>query len=62
MTEISKIDDVVLDLIEKHPEKAELAQSKPAVVGWFVGHVMRRLNGDADPAIVHYRVVGYLKA
>jgi len=51
--DLSAIEPVVDELIAKNPDKAEQAKSKPALIGWFVGQVMKASNGKANPKAVN---------
>ena len=39
--------------VAANPDKVEQAKSKPAVVGWFVGQVMKSSGGKANPQTVN---------
>ena len=45
--------EVVDQIIADNPEKAEQAKTKPALVGWFVGQVMKSSGGKANPQAVN---------
>jgi len=53
VTDPSAIEPVVDELIAKNPDKVEQAKSKPALIGWFVGQVMKASNGKANPKAVN---------
>src|SRR5262249_20658365 len=44
---------LVDDIIAKNPDKVEQAKTKPAVIGWFVGQVMKASGGKANPQAVN---------
>ena len=44
---------LVEELIAKNPDKAEQARAKPALIGWFVGQVMKASGGKANPQDVN---------
>jgi aspartyl-tRNA(Asn)/glutamyl-tRNA(Gln) amidotransferase subunit B len=44
---------MVDDILAKNPDKVAQAKSKPAVVGWFVGQVMKASGGKANPGAVN---------
>ena len=48
-----KIIDVFNDLAEKHPDKIEQLKARPAAMGWFVGKIMKRTNGELDATFVN---------
>ncbi len=53
VTDLSAIEKVVDDIIAKNPDKVEQAKAKPALVGWFVGQVMKSSGGKANPQAVN---------
>jgi aspartyl-tRNA(Asn)/glutamyl-tRNA(Gln) amidotransferase subunit B len=53
MTDLSAIEKLVDDIIAKNPDKVEQAKTKPNVLGWFVGQVMKASGGKANPQAVN---------
>jgi aspartyl-tRNA(Asn)/glutamyl-tRNA(Gln) amidotransferase subunit B len=53
VTDLSAIERVVDDIVAKNPDKVEQAKAKPALVGWFVGQVMKASGGKANPQAVN---------
>jgi aspartyl-tRNA(Asn)/glutamyl-tRNA(Gln) amidotransferase subunit B len=53
VTDLSAIERVVDDIVAKNPDKVEQAKAKPALVGWFVGQVMKASGGKANPQVVN---------
>jgi aspartyl-tRNA(Asn)/glutamyl-tRNA(Gln) amidotransferase subunit B len=53
VTDLSAIERVVDEIIANNPEKVEQAKAKPALVGWFVGQVMKASGGKANPKAVN---------
>ena len=53
VTDLGAIEKVVDDIIAANPDKAEQAKAKPAMVGWFVGQVMKSSGGKANPQTVN---------
>jgi len=41
------------EIIARNPDKVEQAKTKPAVIGWFVGQVMKSSGGKANPQTVN---------
>jgi aspartyl-tRNA(Asn)/glutamyl-tRNA(Gln) amidotransferase subunit B len=52
-TDLSAIAKVVDDIVAANPDKAEQAKAKPAMLGWFVGQVMKASGGKANPPAVN---------
>ncbi len=53
VTDLSAIEKVVDDIIAANPEKAAQVAAKPAMIGWFVGQVMKSSGGKANPQAVN---------
>jgi len=53
VTDVSAIAGIVDDILGKNPDKAAQAKAKPAVLGWFVGQVMKASGGKASPQMVN---------
>jgi aspartyl-tRNA(Asn)/glutamyl-tRNA(Gln) amidotransferase subunit B len=49
VTDTGEIERAVDAIIAANPDKVEQAKTKPAVVGWFVGQVMKSSGGKANP-------------
>jgi aspartyl-tRNA(Asn)/glutamyl-tRNA(Gln) amidotransferase subunit B len=60
VTDLSEIAAVVDDIIAKNPDKVAQAKTKPAVIGWFVGQVMKASAGKANPGVVNELLRGKL--
>ncbi len=52
VTDLGAIQKVVDDVIAAHPDKVEQAKTKPNLLGFFVGMVMKASGGKANPATV----------
>ena len=53
VTDANEIEKAVNDVIAANPDKATLAKAKPAMLGWFVGQVMKASGGKANPQAVN---------
>jgi aspartyl-tRNA(Asn)/glutamyl-tRNA(Gln) amidotransferase subunit B len=53
VTDLGAIEKVVDEIIAANPDKVTQAKEKPAVVGWFVGQVMKSSGGKANPQAVN---------
>ena len=53
VTDTSAIEKLVDDVVAKNPDKVEQARAKPAMIGWFVGQVMKASGGKANPQTVN---------
>ena len=53
VTDTGAIERAVDEIIARNPDKVEQAKTKPAVIGWFVGQVMKSSGGKANPQIVN---------
>ena len=52
VTDSGALEAAVAAIIAANPEKAEQARSKPGMLGWFVGQVMKSTGGKANPQAV----------
>src|SRR5262245_23260462 len=53
VTDTAALERAVDVIIAANPDKVEQAKSKPAVLGWFVGQVMKSSGGKANPQAVN---------
>ena len=53
VTDTGAIEKAVDAIIAANPDKVEQAKAKPAVLGWFVGQVMKSTGGKANPQAVN---------
>jgi aspartyl-tRNA(Asn)/glutamyl-tRNA(Gln) amidotransferase subunit B len=53
VTDVSAIEKVVDEIVAGNPDKVEQARAKPALIGWFVGQVMKASGGKANPQAVN---------
>ena len=53
VTDTGAIEKAVDDIIAANPDKAAQAKEKAAVIGWFVGQVMKSSGGKANPQAVN---------
>ncbi len=53
VTDTGAIEKAVDEIIAANPDKVEAVKSKPSMLGWFVGQVMKSTGGKANPAAVN---------
>jgi aspartyl-tRNA(Asn)/glutamyl-tRNA(Gln) amidotransferase subunit B len=53
VTDVSAIEKLVDEIVAANPDKVEQARAKPALIGWFVGQVMKASGGKANPQAVN---------
>jgi len=53
VTDTGAIEKAVHDVMAANPDKVEQAKAKPAMIGWFVGQVMKATGGKASPQAVN---------
>jgi aspartyl-tRNA(Asn)/glutamyl-tRNA(Gln) amidotransferase subunit B len=53
VTDTGAIEKIVGEIIAANAAKAEQAKAKPALLGWFVGQVMKASGGKANPQTVN---------
>ena len=55
------IEKIVDDVVKENPAQVDKVKSNPKLIGWFVGQVMKKSQGKADPKIVNQIVNQKLK-
>jgi aspartyl-tRNA(Asn)/glutamyl-tRNA(Gln) amidotransferase subunit B len=53
VTDVGAIEKIVDEIVAANPDKAAQAKEKPALIGWFVGQVMKSSGGKANPQAVN---------
>jgi aspartyl-tRNA(Asn)/glutamyl-tRNA(Gln) amidotransferase subunit B len=53
VTDTGAIEKTVDEIIAANPDKVEGIKAKPAMLGWFVGQVMKASGGKANPQAVN---------
>jgi aspartyl-tRNA(Asn)/glutamyl-tRNA(Gln) amidotransferase subunit B len=53
VTDLGAIEKVVDEIVAANPDKVAQAKAKPALIGWFVGQVMKSSGGKANPQSVN---------
>ncbi|MTH95781.1 Asp-tRNA(Asn)/Glu-tRNA(Gln) amidotransferase subunit GatB [Roseibium sp. RKSG952] len=53
VTDLGAIESIVDEIIGANPDKVEQAKNKPGLLGWFVGQVMKKSQGKANPQAVN---------
>jgi aspartyl-tRNA(Asn)/glutamyl-tRNA(Gln) amidotransferase subunit B len=53
VTDLGAIEKVVDEIVAANPDKVAQAKAKPAMIGWFVGQVMKSSGGKANPQAVN---------
>ena len=52
VTDTGAIEAAIDAVISANPDKVEQVKAKPTMLGWFVGQVMKQMQGKADAARV----------
>ena len=53
VTDTGAIEKNVDEIISANPDKVAKAKEKPTLAGWFVGQVMKKTGGKANPQVVN---------
>ncbi len=53
VTDLAAIEKVIDEIVAANPDKVAQAKAKPALIGWFVGQVMKASAGKANPQVVN---------
>lgn len=56
VTDTGAIEKAVDEVIASNPDKVSQAKEKPTLAGWFVGQVMKKTGGKANPQVVNQLV------
>ena len=57
----SLIEQIVSEVIKENPTQVDKVKGNPKLIGWFVGQVMKKSQGKADPKIINKIVNEKLK-
>ncbi len=53
VTDVTAIEALVDEIIDANPKQVEQVKAKPKTLGWFVGQVMQKSGGKANPQAVN---------
>jgi aspartyl-tRNA(Asn)/glutamyl-tRNA(Gln) amidotransferase subunit B len=53
MSDSGELEAIIDEIIAANPKQAEQVRTKPKAIGWFVGQVMQRTKGKANPRTVN---------
>ena len=53
ISDTGAIEQVIAEIIEANPAQVEKAKENPKLIGWFVGQVMQKTKGQANPQMVN---------
>ena len=53
VTDLGAIEALAAAIVAANPDKVQQAKAKPAMIGWFVGQVMKASGGKANPQAVN---------
>ena len=53
VTDLGAIENIIDEIIARNSDKVGQAKTKPALIGWFVGQVMKASGGKANPQTVN---------
>ena len=53
VTDVAAIERIVDEIVAANPDKVAQAKAKPALIGWFVGQVMKATGGKANPGVIN---------
>jgi aspartyl-tRNA(Asn)/glutamyl-tRNA(Gln) amidotransferase subunit B len=63
VADVSELDPLIDEVLAEHPDQVTAYRGgKEGLLGFFVGQVMKRTNGKADPKVVNDRLREKLKA
>ncbi|MEM8952283.1 MAG: Asp-tRNA(Asn)/Glu-tRNA(Gln) amidotransferase GatCAB subunit B, partial [Pseudomonadota bacterium] len=47
------IEQIIAEIVQANPAQVEKAKENPKLIGWFVGQVMQKTKGQANPQMVN---------
>jgi len=53
VSDTGAIEKIVDEIIAGNPGQVEAVKTKPGLLGWFVGQVMKQTGGKANPQTVN---------
>ena len=53
MSDTGELENIVDEIIAANPKQVEQLKTKPKTIGWFVGQVMQKTKGKANPQAVN---------
>ena len=61
MSDTGELEAIVDEIIAQNPKQVEQLKTKPKTIGWFVGQVMQKTKGKANPQAVNKLLQGKLE-
>ena len=61
MSDTGELEAIVDEIIANNPNQVEQLKTKPKTIGWFVGQVMQKTKGKANPQAVNKLLQGKLE-
>ncbi|MDH3663650.1 MAG: Asp-tRNA(Asn)/Glu-tRNA(Gln) amidotransferase subunit GatB, partial [Alphaproteobacteria bacterium] len=53
ISDTGAIETIIAEIIEANPAQVAKAKDNPKLIGWFVGQVMQKTKGQANPKVVN---------
>jgi aspartyl-tRNA(Asn)/glutamyl-tRNA(Gln) amidotransferase subunit B len=53
ISDTGAIEQIIAEIIEANPDQVAKAKENPKLIGWFVGQVMQKTKGQANPQLVN---------
>jgi len=53
ISDTGAIEKIIAEIVEANPAQVEKARENPKLIGWFVGQVMQKTKGQANPQMVN---------
>ncbi len=53
ISDTGAIEQIIAEIVETNPAQVEKAKENPKLIGWFVGQVMQKTKGQANPQVVN---------
>ena len=53
ISDTGAIEQIIAEIVDANPDQVEKIKENPKLIGWFVGQVMQRTKGQANPKMVN---------
>jgi len=53
ISDTGAIEQIITEIVDANPDQVEKVKDNPKLIGWFVGQVMQKTKGQANPQLVN---------
>ncbi len=62
ISDTGAIEQIIAEIVDANPDQVEKVKENPKLIGWFVGQVMQKTKGQANPQLVNELLQAKLKS